>query len=659
MKKEKILISGVLIALMVFIQACGLTERVSYENKRKQIYLSANASDIRASGLFFSSVLESYKNAGVKLVTVSMKTVADYEALGKLSAITYSSLTINQDAVSAAVLEALSPYGISEKSTVVLSTDAAMTAYLRKNFTARYQQDFFIERAIDELTTVFAFPKCEDKNITVGYDEEELYLINAAGLTPCLEYPSYTFENENYPQFCMDFINQYKPAFLILRANESENKADMSDELKKVLKDSEMFLVVFENENQISNEKSYIYNEMKNVFGDKIVRGFNMDKIVSYDETNFMYRYYQWYNSVLERNTTFLNINILQNSNIIIDDNLALTAKTAETFIERMQKLGYSFPNKGTENPYRYNLQTASMCGAVILLALLYLYLSLLPVKKTEDKELYFLISCAILIIFSFVFYDSITKYYAMFTMILAASLITLILFKLQASDLPFKNKLTAALCCPPALLLTTAVSITALISDFDFFLGDKWFFGVKISLITPVLLTILNYTAVYIGSKENFKKFVEKLKTDIKKIPVYIIVIIGVLFAAVLAYYLIRTGKSDLILPIEDKFRKMLTNIFVIRPRFKEFLIGYPAFALFVYFGFIRKNKTASAIFGILQIMLFTSVLNTFCHTFTLIWVNVARVLTGFITGTIISGIIIGILEIIYFVSRKKLVKK
>lgn len=659
MKREKIIIAGLLIALMTFIQACGLTERISYENKRKQIYISANASDMRASGLFFPSVLESCKNAGINLVTVSPKTVADYEAIGKLSAITYSSLSINEDPVSASVLTALSPYGLSEKSTVVLSTDTSMTEYLRKNLTAKYPQNFFIETVADELTSVFAFPQCEDKNIVIGYDEEELYLINAAGMTPCFEYPSYTYENEVYPQFAKELTDIYKPAFLIIRKNNDENKVHLSEEMKAFLKNSEMFLVVFENENQISNEKSFIYNDLKEAFGQKIIRGFNSDDVVSYDETKFMYRYYQWYNSVLERNTTFLNVNMLKNPDTVPDDNLALTLKAVEELMDKTEKLGYSFPNKGTEIPYRFNLRTSAMCGAVVLIALLYLYIMLIAGKKADDRELYFLILCTVLIIFSFAFFDVITKYYALLIMILTASLITLILFKLHISCMPFKSKLAAVLICPVALITAGAISVTALISDFDFFLGDKWFFGVIISLTVPVILTLFNYYAVYIGSKEKCKEFFDNLKNSLKKVPVYIIVSIAVLITAFAAYYLIRTGKSDLILPIEDKIRKFLTDLFIIRPRFKEFLIGYPAFTLFVYFGFFRKNKSACTVFGILQIILFTSVLNTFCHAFTLLWVNSLRVITGFATGIVFSGIIIAILEIIYFASKKQTSKK
>lgn len=655
MKKEKIMICGVLLALMIFIQACGLTERFSFEADKKQAFLSASALNVRESGLFFPDVLESYKNAGIKFVTVTPKTLEEFENLGKLSTITYSSLSINEDAVSVSLKEALAPYGLNEKSIVALLTDPMMAETLRKNLIAKYPGGFFIEKQTEDGLTAFAFPTVTEKNLMVGYDEEEVYLIKAAGLIPCMEYPAYTYETENYPHFLREFIRYNNIPFMIIRENENENKISIPENVKKVLKEEDITLVVYENENQVSNEKPYIYQELKTIFREKVIRGGNIDKLDLYDSSKYMYRVYQWFNSALERNVTFINVNMLKNPDIIPDENWELTGKAAQEFIKRMENLGYTFPNKANNIPYRFNLQTSAMCGAVVLICLLYLYLSLLLGKKAEDKELYFLISCTALIILSFVFYNVITKYYAMLIMTLAVSLITLILFKLNASDIPFKTKLSSSLICPPFIMLTGAVSISSLISDFEFFLGDKWLYEVPITLILPILLTVLNYVFVYIGTKkEDLKKFSLDFKAEIKKFPLWLIITLGVLLVLVLAYYIIRAGKSELILPLEQKIRNVLTDVLIIRPRFKEFLIGYPAFSLFIYFSYFRKNKYLSKILGFVQVILFISILNTFCHAQTALWVSLIRTLTGFASGLLVSGIIIGISEIIYLVIKK-----
>jgi len=239
--------------------------------------------------------------------------------------------------------------------------------------------------------------------------------------------------------------------------------------------------------------------------------------------------------------------------------------------------------------------------------------------------------------------------------MTLAVSLITLILFKLQKSDVPFKTKLTSSLICPPVIMLVAMISITALVSDFNFFSGDKWIYEIPVTLILPILLTILNYVFSYIGTtKETLKKFASDFKAELKKLPLWLIITVSVLLVFVLAYYIIRAGKSNLILPVEQKIRSFLTDTLIIRPRFKEFLIGYPAFSLFIYFSYFRKNKHLSEIFKFMQVFLFISVLNTFCHAQTPIWVSALRTLNGLFSGILVSGIIIGISEIIYFVTKK-----
>lgn len=655
MKKEKIMICGALLALMIFILGCGLSERISFESKKKQMYLSANALNARESGLFFPLVLESYKNSGIQFITITPKTLEQYEKLGKLSTLNYSSLSINEDVVSASLKETFAPYNLNEKSIIVIPNDETIANFLRKNLIAKYPQDFFIEKMTPDGVSAFAFPTLFEKNITIGYDEEELYLIKAAGLTPCIEYPSCTYESQNYPQFFKEFIEENKIPFMILRANEKENKVNLSQDMKKVLRESDLNLVVFENENQVSNEKSYIFEELKDVFKNRIIRGANIDKTESFDKTKYMYRVYQWHNSALERNISFININMLKNPDTTPDDNWALTGKAAQTFIEKFEKLGYTFPQKAPEVLYTHNMQTASMCGAVVMLCLLYLYLSLLLGEKAENKELYFLILCTALIIASFAFYNTITKYYAMAIMVLAISLITLILFKLNVAKMPFKTKLASTLICPPFIMFIAAVSITALISDFDFFLGNKWIYEIPITLILPILLTVLNYIFVYAGTKkEDIKKFWDNFKAEIKKFPLWLIITISVLLVLVLAYYIIRAGKSELVLPVEKKIRNFLTDVLIIRPRFKEFLIGYPAFFLFVYFSYLRENKYLSGIFKFASVILFISVLNTFCHAQTPIWVSSLRTLTGIAGGLIITGIIIGIAEIIYYAVKK-----
>lgn len=659
MKKENIIISSIVVCIMLFIQACGLTERIGYENERRQIYLSANADDINASGLNFSEVLSAYKEAGVNFVTVTPKTVADFEADGKLSCVTYSSLSINDDPVSAAILPLLSPYGVNEKSLVIISVIPDMSNYIRKNLSGMYPKDFVIEVNPDETTAVFCLPECTQKDVILGYDEGELYAVKKAGMKTCLQYDAYTFDYEGFPSFFEEFLNEYKPEFLILRNSENENKVHLSHDFKDVLKNSGMTLTVFENENQISNEKPYIYKDMKRAFSDRVVRGFNMDKVISYDETKYMYRYYQWYNSALERNTTFLNVNILKNPDKESEENLSLTLDAVGKLQERLSRLGYTFPDKASVIPYRYKLIPSAMCGSVILIILLYVYLTLLGISKSKNAEIYVLLLCAAAMILSFVFYDSLTKYYALLTMITVCSLITLILFKADKAEISRRKKILYMTLAPLALIVTGAVSETALLSDFDFFLGDKWFEGVKISLTVPLLAVVYNACVVYENAKKpsELKELLKKTKEYIKKIPKYALITGAVLILAVLAYYLIRTGKSSLVLPIEDKFRKKLTDIFVIRPRFKEFLIGYPALSLFIYFSVFRKNRFWKTVFGLLSAMLFTSVLNTFCHTFTPVWVSSLRFLTGLIAGLAVSAAIIGILELIRFL-RSKIIK-
>ncbi len=650
--KTNNLIASFLLILMFFIIFFGLFDRFDYEKNTKRVYLSANYEDLQKSGVDIANTLKEMKNAGVGYVTVSPVTFSEMKENNKFDAISYSSVKINEDDISQKIKAALKNSQISDDDVILISSREDVTAFLTENLIYRYD---VVKKKIDDKIFVFCVKgQTKDSDFIIGYDNSEISLAKSSGLKLALSYPAFSFENSDYEEFFSGYLFKNSVDFLILRENKNENKVHLTDEFKTKLRSSETSLVVFENENQIKNEPAFIFPDMSEAFVTRTVRGFNMDKVLSYDKTGYRYRYYQWYNSLLERNTSFLNVNILKNEGKTAEENTALTLKAIKDLKEKTENMGYSLNPDSIDIPYRYNLRTASLCGGIAIVLLLYLYLTLLGISIKNP-----LTSVAFASVFSMVIsyplYDYITKFYAVIIMILTVSLYTLILFKTINSENSYKNKLIISLASFFALMLFGSFFITAMFSDLNFYLGNKWVFGVKISLILPFVTTAFNYNTVFLKIKSP-KELLEKTKSELKAIPKYVLISGICVFSLVLLYYLIRTGKSDLILPIEDIIRKKLTDIFLIRPRFKEFLIGYPCFAIFLYTSLFRKNEKIRLASGILSTILFTSVLNTFCHAFTDFSVSLIRTFNGLILGIVVSGLIILISEItIRFIINKK----
>ena len=93
-----------------------------------------------------------------------------------------------------------------------------------------------------------------------------------------------------------------------------------------------------------------------------------------------------------------------------------------------------------------------------------------------------------------------------------------------------------------------------------------------------------------------------------------------------VITYWLWRSGNTGIPLPGEIFVREWLENCFYVRPRFKEFLLGQPA----LFLGLVYNQKWLLLVGLVGQI----SVMNTFAHFHTPLWLSILRTLVGIFLG-------------------------
>ncbi len=652
MKKEKIWVAGLIAFVMTLILLSGFVTRIQYETNSRYAFVSSDMSNLKANGKNTAEALAQLKDAGSRVVTVEPLTVKGLKETGRLELISYSSLSINDDAISQQIRAALEGYTMPEDGLIAIVTDLSLAEYMSTELSYRYQT--YTNRVLEDgQTTIFAFQNLNQENdLIVGYDYLELDLIERSGQKAAIIYPSYTFEHPVYPKYFKEFFNSNNVAFLILRNNPYDNKLPLSEEMEAVLRTMDFTLVLWENENQISNEKPFLYKPLYQNLKYNAVRGFHMDKILDYDHTLYRYRYYQWFNSALERNTVFIHTNLLSNPSVGAEENFNLTLKAISDFTTSLK--GYEFGDTRENIPYSYPVNTMAMAGGILALSLLALYLMVI-LKKLPPyfAEGYFVIMIA-MVILSYAAAEKLTAIYALLIMVVSVSLITALLFYLAQKD--NRKKLFLIPASVIGILVSSVIGICALLGGIDFYTSTQLFYGVKLSLLLPILLTALNGYLLYYRETVPPKQLPKTLWNRIKTVNQWIFLPVGIVALLFLTYYLIRTGKSNLILPMEDNFRKWLTDVFYIRPRLKEFLFGYPMFALFLYASFQKTKTEWKFLCGVCATVLFTSVLNTFCHTFTAVTVSLLRVANGLLCGVIVSAVLVGaILLIQYLIHREK----
>ncbi len=195
-------------------------------------------------------------------------------------------------------------------------------------------------------------------------------------------------------------------------------------------------------------------------------------------------------------------------------------------------------------------------------------------------------------------------------------------------------------------------------LSGTGFMLEIDIFRGVKISQLLPIAWFAVAYLAYYgYGAR---KRHIGRLELhDIKdlcdlQIKVWMVLALGVL-AGVGYYYIARTGHDSSIevSSVEMLFRNKLEELLIARPRTKEFMFAFPAIMLMVYCS-VKKLRLWTILFGVCGVIGLTSVINTFMHIRTPLYLGFAR--TGY---SLLFGIAIGIVGVIIFHLIYELYKK
>ncbi len=195
-------------------------------------------------------------------------------------------------------------------------------------------------------------------------------------------------------------------------------------------------------------------------------------------------------------------------------------------------------------------------------------------------------------------------------------------------------------------VLMSVGVAVASGIAIAGFF-GTPWymlrmdaFSGVKLTLLLPPLLVLLH----------DLKRRVhpESLENVLSRPPHWgeLALIGGILAAAGLMVF--RSGNVSFVPGWEIRFREVLEQILVARPRTKEIFAGYPALVLWFTVRRMDIWPRYREIFRLGTTLAFSSVVNSFCHFHTHTTFIFLRVFNGLWTGLIVGLVLSAVLVFI-----------
>ena len=208
-------------------------------------------------------------------------------------------------------------------------------------------------------------------------------------------------------------------------------------------------------------------------------------------------------------------------------------------------------------------------------------------------------------------------------------------------------HKAVARLLAMSACSLIGALLMAGLLADAGFMLKLDQFAGIKLAHFLPLVLVVAYFAYQGTVGQGWRKKMISLWQ---KPLTLGYAAVIGALLMVV-AVYLMRTGnEAMLVSQWELQFRSLLDNWLGVRPRTKEFLLGYPAMLALLYFGYRHNWFLPLVVLGTIGQI---SMVNTFAHLHTPLLISLERTFNG-----LVLGIIIGVLVILtYKVVRKILI--
>lgn len=644
--KKHIIIRIVIILLLVAMMVPTFLERTENESGNMDVVFSLNYNSAyqALSMEEFRDTLDENKKMGVTTITVAEESLSTLIASGFLTCMNYRDIGTKFDEESEFISEFLKDNTkIKKESFLLIAKRDDAQAFLNTWIPAKYTEDEYLKFDAENNALVYVIYEggLDGKKFAVGFNEQKIENAHNNGFDISLAMMFGAFSNTEYIDHMAHLVDTYNIKYISLKNNgrytdDSPYAKENYEAMCKLIKDKGLYLVVTENQDQLSNQKPIGYQKLIDAADGRVLRSY--ETVDFKDEDLVQARYHQILNSVVDRNLRMVVINQFTSSEDTFKEKSDNVNQATKMVMEKLESIGFNTRSFDTKFDYSVNRRLVSAIAIMLMIVMGVTMLELVFCTRMKKLE----ISGIVLIILggavTFKIPESILYLIpTLFAMIAPCFAITVVMAFIKA----MKDKLSSVLLTVLSVALTAfLLSLcgfvqASLLSGLDYYLNSLIFRGIKLSLIIPIVYSFAAYGFMFM---ENRGKWVEKTVGFLnKEIKVYWVVI-GVGALGVALIYLIRSGNVTSISPIEALMRNSIAEKMAARPRTKEFLIGWPSLVLMVYY---IKNSNIKLIrwgFAVASSILFASAVNSFCHVFTSAEIIYSRLFNGILIGAFVS---------------------
>ncbi|WP_313341283.1 DUF5693 family protein [Sedimentibacter sp.] len=705
LKIDKIVL--VLISLSLLIGIYTIYQRTEIEKQYKTAEIILDYSEMKkfadSSEEDLGWWLREFKKYGAESVAVPEETVKLLIESGKpLRAEMVSEMIKNynwqndyNEQISAMVDEG----SIKNNDVIITTQDESLFDYLNSGLTERYDRSFFdtyhmnddyyivlkgtsddiyysdIQKIWDlEGKGVYESKIVVDSrllNIGIGYDEEKINLIKDSGLDVILRPINFPTYNEKLADVYKSTNEKYdlEPRIYLLGSKEILGYPENEQSILDYVKENNIAIALIENSTQREHLDGKGLNKLVENSGYSAMRVFTMWDYIRERNKYYNYEGAEEIENTMFRAITERNIRAIyfkpffeeQKSNKYLTD----AEEYERTFSSLKNRLSEHNIKLGKAEPmkeFHVGSKRLSVLAFGITLAAVLLFIKMFNIKDSRANYLYlFAVPAAFIPLVA----RGIAEKGFAFAAAVIFSGLGIYFYMAQIKKIYGETKKysfiniisysTLILTGAVIISLVGAIFLDAMLADVKYFLEMDIFRGVKFAQILPFGIFIVMFI-IYFMNKEEDESVKSVVKTTArflnKEVKIYYGIIVGIIGAA--AYiYISRTGHETNIQPssIEMISRNFMEYVLLARPRTKEFLIAFPAIFAAVYAA-SKKSEFFTGVFMLAAAMGTSSIINTFSHLRTPIYLSLARtvIALGFgIAIGIIAVIIIDIFNKIY----------
>ncbi len=650
MNKKHLIIRIVIILLLAAMMIPSIATRIKNEKINNDVVLSFNYNSAYQSlnEEELEAALEENKKIGVTAASIGEESLSTLISSGFLTCMNYKDIGTKYDPESEEISALLKDdKKIRMESFVIITKRPEAKAFLDKWINAKYTKDEITKKETVSGADVYVIYEggTEEKKFAIGFNESKIENAYNHGFDISLTMMFGAFSNTKYIDYIRELVDKYDIKYINLKNNALFSDRSLHAEenytaMCNLIKEKNLYLVLTENQNQLSNQRPVGYDKLIAAAEGRVLRSY---ETVDFKDADLVSaRYHRILNSVVDRNLRMVIINQFTSGQDSYKVKSDKTNEATRLIIDKLESIGFNTKEYNTQYNYVVNREFTSAMAMMLMVVMAVTMLEILFLRRMKKLEAAGIILALFAGVFTFVAPDTLVGLYpTFFAMIAPCFALTVVMGYIKI----MREKLSSWLLTITSVAVTVIVLSlcgfvqSALLSGLDYYINSLIFRGIKISLILPIMYSVAAYGLIFIEEKGDWmKKAVNFLN---KEIRVYW-VILGAGLMVVALIYLIRSGNVTSISPIEAFMRNSIADVMAARPRTKEFLIGWPALVLFVYYV---KNSNIHLLkwgFAVGSSILFASVINSFCHVFTSAEIIYSRLFNGLLIGAVVSLFVI-----------------